>query len=210
MGKEKVEKEIEVKDIIEAQEKINQMRKDSSINKPSEKEINDATSLFNDAAAKFNSKKFKIGKPEDGDIYLNFMIEFIDKYVFWTKQGWMGVIKMNEELKEIKESKKENESFSMGYQPLAFTFNVLTNPGGTGLQSAKDIDSLIDTYGKILEDTEKAFKEAQEELKEIQFLQDTVTAMQQGFYLEKEDSVEIPEEFNAPNVDDLIKNKSQE
>lgn len=199
---------VEVKDLKEAQEKIEELSKDSSLNKPTEEEINEATKMFNEQAAQFNGKRFEIGSVEDADKFLDFVLEFMEKHVYWTKQGWMGVLRMVEELEQLKKDKKEDEPFSVGYQALEFLFFALTNPGGNGLESAKAIDAVKEVYGEVLESSGKVLEAARAELKEIQFLQDKVTAMQQGFYLEREPVAEEDVEnsgFAAPTADDLLK-----
>ena len=123
-------KEIEVKNIAEAQAKLAELNKDNSINKPSEAEVNAATDEFNKLAASFNGKKFKIGTVKQADESFDFVLEFMEKHVYWTKNGWMGVLKMHEELTETKKNKKKNEAFRVGYQALEFLFYALTNPGG--------------------------------------------------------------------------------
>ena len=130
--------EIEVKNIKEAQEKLAEME-DASLNKPTESEINEATKDFNAKAAEFNSKKFKIGKPKQADEIFDFVINFMENHVYWTKNGWMGVLKMHEELSEAKKNKKKGEAFAVGYQALEFMFYALTNPGGTGIESARAV-----------------------------------------------------------------------
>ena len=202
-------KEIELKGVEEAQKELEKLSKDTSINKPTENEINLAVKEFNDKAAIFNAKKFDIGEADKADAIYDFLIEFMEKYVYWTKNGWMGVLKMHEELLESKKSKKEGDSFSIGYQALEFLFYALSNPGGTGLESAKAIEKLADIYIETMELAGKQLESARKELKDVQWLQDKVTAMQQGFYLEKEDGV-IPEEnnkpiFSPPSTDDLLK-----
>jgi hypothetical protein len=211
MSKEIEEKGIEVKDIKEAQEKIAELQKDSSVNKPTEDEINEAVKIFNEQAADFNSKLFEIGTPEKAEEIYDFMLEFLEKYVYWTKQGWMGVLRMDEELKIRKKERKEGDPFEVGYQALEFMFYMLTNPGGTGLKTAKAIDKVKELYGEILDSTGKKLEEARAQLKEIQFLQDKVTAMQQGFYLEREDGVaeEEDQDFPSPTTEDLLNKKDK-
>jgi len=211
MSKEIEEKGIEVKDIKEAQEKIAELQKDSSVNKPTEDEINEAVKIFNEQAADFNSKLFEIGTPEKAEEIYDFMLEFLEKYVYWTKQGWMGVLRMDEELKIRKKERKEGDPFEVGYQALEFMFYMLTNPGGTGLKTAKAIDKVKELYGEILDSTGKKLEEARAQLKEIQFLQDKVTAMQQGFYLEREDGVAEEEnlDFPTPTTEDLLNKKDK-
>lgn len=206
--KEKIKEaeSIEVKDIKEAQEKIAELQKDGSVNKPTEEEINEATKLFNEQAANFNTRKFKIGEHEEFDKVFGFVLEFMEKHVYWTKQGWMGVLRMVEELDQLKKERKE-EPFGVSYHALEFLFFALTNPGGNGLETAKALDAVKDTYGEVLDLTGKVLEAARAELKDIQFLQEQVAAMQQGFYLEKEDGVEEveAEAFAAPTTDELLK-----
>ena len=204
-------KEIEVKNIAEAQAKLAELNKDNSINKPSEAEVNAATDEFNKLAASFNGKKFKIGTVKQADEIFDFVLEFMEKHVYWTKNGWMGVLKMHEELTETKKNKKKNEAFRVGYQALEFLFYALTNPGGSGIESAKAIEKVANLYAEVIELAGKQLETSRKELKEVQWLQDKVTAMQQGFYLEREDGVAPPEEgkevqgFEAPSADDLLK-----
>jgi len=201
--------EIDLKSIEEAQQKLEELQTDSSLNKPTEEEINEATKDFNAQAAKFNGKRFPIGDAKKAEAIFAFVLEFLEKHVYWTKNGWMGVLKMHEELTETKKNRKKEDSFAVGYQALEFLFYALSNPGGSGLESAKAIERLADIYIETLELAGKELEAARKELKDIQFLQDKVTAMQQGFYLEKEDGVAKEEEpaFKAPSVNDLMKKK---
>jgi hypothetical protein len=199
--------EIDVKNI----EDIEEILSDPSINKPTEAEINEATKEFNSKAAAFNKKAFKIGPAKKADAIYDFVLDFLENHVYWTKNGWMGVLKMYEELTATRKNKKEKDAFVVGYQGLEFLFYALSNPGGTGLESAKSIEKIADIYIETLEYAAKKLEAGRKELEDIQFLQEKVTAMQQGFYLEKEDGVEIDGEevnmgqFAAPTIDDLIK-----
>ena len=206
-------KEIELNSIEGAKEKLAELSEEQQLNKPTEEEINEATKDFNSKAAQFNGKRFKIGTKKNAEAIYDFLLEFLEKYVYWTKNGWMGVLKMHEELTKAKEDRKENDPFSIGYQGLEFLFYALSNPGGTGLESAKAIEKLADIYIETMELASVQLEAARKELEDIQFLQDKVTAMQQGFYLEREDGVATEDDdidlgaFSAPTVDDLIKKK---
>jgi len=200
-------KEIEFKSVEEAQTKLNELRVDSSLNKPTEKEINEATKDFNAKAAAFNGKTFKIGTPKKADAVYDFVLEFLEKHVYWTKNGWMGVLKMHEELTESRKNKKEKDSFQVGYQALEFLFYALTNPGGTGIASAQAIEKLADIYIETMELASEKLEIARKELADVQFLQEKVTAMQQGFYLEREDSVMEPQSFASPTAEEILKKK---
>lgn len=189
------EKEIEVKNVAEAQEKLAEIAKDASINKPTELEKLAAEKKFDEAAKEFNAKLFPIGTEEEATEVADFLLVFLDKFVYWTKNGWMGVLKLDEEIREFKKNYKEGP-YGLGYQALEFLFYALTNPGGSGLSSAKEIEKVAEMYGKLVEYTGKELETARAELKDIQFLQEEWNAMLQGFYLEREDGV-APEETES-------------
>lgn len=185
--------EIEVKNMEEAQRKLEELKASGEVkNKPTEEETKVAIKDFEDTSKAFNDKKFEIGPVEEADLIAHFLINFLEKYVFWTKSGWMGVIKLYDEISETQLLLKKGTAFTLGYQALEFTYFALSNPGGIGRQSALDIEKIAENYAKVLDLCGKQLESAREMLKEIQWLQDVATAMQQGFYLEKE--IEKPEE----------------
>jgi len=206
-----MDKEIEVESIQAAKEIISQLNKDASLNKPTPKEVEAAEKDFEQAKKDFEVKKFGIGTPEQAIEIYDFVINFMENFVYWTKNGWMGVLRMHEELKESKKNHKEGNCFQVGYQALEFLFYALTNPGGSGLKSAKAIEKVADIYAECIELTGKKLEESREELKDIHWLGDKAAAMAQGFYIEKEDGIAKPEEennepiFAAPSVKDLLK-----
>ena len=95
-------------------------------------------------------------------------------------------------------------------------FYAITNPGGTGIASAKEVEKVADFYANVIEMTGKVLEKARVELKDVQWLGDKAAAMQQGFYLEKEDGTQeahdaIEASFshprNAKQTNKTIKNK---
>jgi hypothetical protein len=188
--------ELEVKNLKEAQEKLDELLKlDPSMNRPSESEIEAAHKEFEEAAKAFSVKLFEIGSEENFGRYSTFVLEFLEKFVYWTKNGWMGVLKLNDEVHETRKTYKSGP-FTVGYQALEFLFYVLTNPGGSGIESAREIEKHAEVYAELIENTGKALEAARAELKDIQWLEEKRNAMMQGFYLEKEDGVEIPDDTN--------------
>lgn len=174
---------------------------DNSPNKPSEEEIEKAKIAYEEAAKNFPVKSWDICEPEKAMSFLDYLFHFIRNRIFWTKNGWMGVIKMNEELKDaenfIKLNINKGATLKLGYQALEFMFYSLQNPGGTGLQSCQDFESENEIYAEIFDAIGKNVAEARDELKHIQFLQDQYAAMQQGFYLE----IEPPATENTENTE---------
>lgn len=202
------EKEFHLKDVNEAKKKLDEIGKDASLNKPKPEEVEEAAKEFDEAKKNFEKKTFEIGSKDQALKFYDFVLDFMENHVYWTKNGWMGVLKMHEELTEAKKNYKEGDKFAIGYQALEFMFYALTNPGGTGLKSAKAVEKIADWYAEVIEMSAKVLEKAREELKEIQWLGDKAAAMQQGFYLEKEDGTEEKnneQNFKGPSADDLIK-----
>ena len=202
-------KEIEFNSLAEAQQKIAELNKDVSLNKPSKKEVEQAAIDFEQAKKDFEIKKFDIGTPEQANDIYDFVIDFMENFVYWTKNGWMGVLRMHEELMLAKKENKEGDCFKVGYQALEFLFYALTNPGGSGLESARAVEKVAELYAEVIELTGKQLEVSREELKDVQWLGDKAAAAVQGFYLEKEDGTQEAHDalFAPPSVDDLLSKK---
>ena len=193
----------------EAQKEIKKLTLDASANKPSQEETEKAAKDFESKKIDFENRKFKVGADKDADEIYDFILDFLENHVFWTKNGWMGVLRMHEELTESKKTKKKNEAFSVGYQALEFMFFALSNPGGYGLASAKRVETVAEFYGNLIETTGKVLEDSRKELADIQFLGEQAAAMQQGFYIEREDGIVQPgpegEGFEPPSIDELLR-----
>lgn len=166
----------------------------SNINKPSEEEILAAQEEFQSRAQKFQVKGWDIGDSEIAETHIEYLNHFIEHRAYWVKQGWMGLIKMKEEIDATKAtfSVEKGDKLRLTYQPLVFTYHMLSSPGGVGHASAVNFEEEAEQYGKLFADVEIAFKLSQEELKEIQFLQEKWAAYSQGFYYEKDEVLEEP------------------
>lgn len=191
MAKKEKPAEVEINNVKELDSKLAEAIKNNE-NKPSEEEIKEAEEKFSEASRNFSVKSWDIGEPKDSQILVDYLNHFVDNRLFWTKNGWMGVIKMKEELNDAENFIKANPKspLKLGYQALEFIFYSLQNPGGVGHQTAKDFEEENDIYVAAFDAVGAKIVEAREELKNIQFLQDQYAAMAQGFYLEVEDGPE--------------------
>lgn len=177
--------ELEINNVEELKEKLSEAV-EASPNKPSEEEIKAAGEEFEAAAKAFPVKMWEIGGNKDAREYCSYLSHYVRNRLFWTKNGWMGVVKLDEELRAAENLLNGTEPLKLGYQALEFVYYSLMNPGGVGLQSAQDFESEGEQYLPLMESVSVALNKAREELKNIQFLQDKYAAMQQGFYLELE------------------------
>lgn len=190
--------ELEVNSLEEAKEKLKEIDPEGKLPKPSPEEVKAAYEEFAKAVSDFNNKTFELGKVEETEEIANYLLNFIERKVFWTKQGWMGVLKLNEDVKLTKDkAQAENKPFSMGYQALEFTYFALENVGGIGIASALDMEKEAELYAKVHDLVANQLQNARNELKEIQFLQNKWAAYEQGFYYEREPAEPIQEDLPA-------------
>ena len=174
-------------------------------NKPSQEEVDKAGAEVEAAAKAFPLTMWALGEPKDARLYCDYLNHYVRNRLFWTKNGWMGVVKLVEELQAAQNLLNGKNSLELGYQALEFIYYSLMNPGGIGLQSALDFEAEGEQFIPLMEIVGTKLNEARNELKRIQFLQDKYAAMQQGFYLEIEQPA-APEELPLPEMElDLTK-----
>jgi hypothetical protein len=176
--------------------------------KPSESETEQYKNDFSTAMNAFKDKKWQISEPGkfgSNDVGL-YLLDFMNKYAYWTKTEWMGMIKMESELQKAIAIADEENGLQLGYQALEFCAYMLTNPGGTGLAFAKEFEAQAEKYAKIGVVVGTKIEEARKELKDIQYLQEKWASACQGFYLsdlepKKEEPKEEPkEETESVNI----------
>lgn len=201
--------ELEINNTEELNEKLNEIAKDPSLNKPTEEETAQAKEEFEKASKKWAETLYKIGEPKDAQEICDYILLFLEKRFLWQKDAWMGVIKLTEELKaaEATFKGKKNKSLEMGYQALEFVYYILSNPGGIGLQSALDFEEEREMFVKVALLVEEQLEGARKALKEVEFLQQRWGAMSQGFYLEVEPG---PEDEENPEPEEKSEEKKSE
>jgi nitroreductase len=177
--------ELEINNVEELKEELEKAVKDNP-NKPTEEEIKAAAAEFEYASKIFPTKSWEIGEVKDARVFCDYLKHYVRNRLFWTKNGWMGVVKLDEEIQAAENLLNGKEPFQLGYQALEFVYYSLMNPGGIGFQAAQDFESESENYLPLMEAVSVSLEKARTQLKEIQFLQDKYAAMQQGFYLELE------------------------
>lgn len=199
--------ELEINSTQELNEKLNELTKDASLNKPSEEEIEQARKEFEQASKEWSVKMYPIGTIEDTVETCEYIKHFLRNRFLWQKDAWMGVIKLTEELDAALTlfNSQKNKPVEVGYHALEFMYYILSNPAGYGLESAKDFESEHDIYTKTAIAIGKELESARKKLKDIEFLQQKWGAMAQGFYLEVE-----PENESEDNGPTEAENEGQE
>jgi hypothetical protein len=166
------------------------------LNKPTPEEVIQFKKDFDKAMEDFREKKWEIS--EKGVFGANdvamFLFDYIKRFGAWTKTGWMGILKMDEELKKALALVNEETGLSLDYQALEFCAYMLTNPGGIGIDSALEFEKIADKYAKIATVVGSKVEEARNELKHVQYLQEKWGAGEQGFALSELEPILNPEE----------------
>jgi hypothetical protein len=167
-----------------------------TVNKPSDEETLQFKEEFEKSAEAFKEKKWEIS--EKGSFAANdvalFIIDYMKRFAFWTKTGWMGMIKMDEELRKAMALVTDDTPLQLDYQALEFCAYMLSNPGSVGLDAALEFEKIADKYSKIGIAIGEKVEEARAELKNLQYLQEKWAAAEQGFYLA---DLEPKEETNS-------------
>jgi len=178
--------ELEINNTQELKTKLDEISKDPSINKPTDEEVAKAKEDFDNAKKEFETSIYTIGKLEEAQEFCDYVKHFLVNRFLWQKDAWMGVIKLTEELDtaEILFKGNKEKGFELSYQALEFTYYILTNPGGIGLQAALDFESDQKIYLKTTIAVGQQLEVARKKLKDIEFKRQIWAAMSQGFYLE--------------------------
>jgi hypothetical protein len=174
----------------------------TNLNKPTSEEIEQYKNEFQEALKAFENTKWQVSEPGKfgaNDVAI-FLLEFMEKYAFWSKTEWMGMLKMEDELKKAIAISDEIVGLRFGYQALEFCAYMLANPGGTGIQLAKDFEAQADKYSKIGMKVGASVEVARKKLKDIQYKQERWAAAEQGFYYEREDETETEKPVENPGM----------
>ncbi len=199
MSEELKQGELEINSTEELNDKLGELTKDPSLNKPTDEEVELAQKDFEEAAKEWQTKVYQIGEPEDALEFCNYIQHFLRSRYLWQKDAWMGVIKLTEELEEAEKliSADKEKPLELGYQALEFTYFAFSNLGGVGLEAAKAFEAEAETFVKVATKVEEILEDARKALKEVEFLQQRWGAMAQGFYLEMEPEEEAPENMGV-------------
>lgn len=169
--------------------------------KPTPEEVLQYKAEFDEAMKQFAEARWPISEPGNtaaNETYF-FLLDYMKKYASWEKTQWMGMIKMDQELKKYMQEVNDTRGLAIDYQALEFCGFMLYNPKGTGLISAIEFEQIADRYSKLMMTVGQEVEKAREQLKKVQYLQEKWAAGEQGFYLaelepKKEESTPEKEE----------------
>lgn len=171
--------------VVKAEENIGNMADEENTNKPTPEEIEQYKNEFQEALKAFSEEKWAIsdkGNFAANDVGL-FIEDFMNRFAFWSKNGWMGMIKMSEVLRQAMLSADEETPLLLDYQALEFCAYMLSNPSGIGLELALEFEKIADKFSKIGIVVGEKLEDARKKLKHVQYLQEKWAASEQGFYL---------------------------
>lgn len=152
---------------------------------PTEDEINEAKKMFEERTEKLNKKDdYLIADKANAMRVIAFLKNFISN-AFWGGRYFVGVIRfVNEFIPEFVESfEKEEKDLTMDFGAMQFTFQMLSNYGGIGLDSAIKMADMWDEYlpiYEVLRDHIEWYKKEDEICKK---LQNRWGMLEQGYFL---------------------------
>jgi len=176
------------------------------IKKPTPEEIEQYKNEFETAVKAFQEKRWDLsekGAFASNDVAL-FIQDFMKRFAFWTKNGWMGMIKMNEELQKAMKLVTDETCFSLDYQALEFCAYMLASPGSVGLDAAIEFEKIAEKYAKYGVVIGQRIEEARADLKNVQYLQEKYAASEQGFYI-----ADLEPKMEAVTEDELANPESE-
>ena len=100
--------ELEINNVKELDEKLSEAIENND-NKPTEEEVAEAEKTFQEASRDFSTKSWDIGETEDAREHVDYLLHYVRNRLFWTQTGWMGVLKMQEELEDADKFINENK-----------------------------------------------------------------------------------------------------
>lgn len=156
-------------DVKETKENTNE-----TTEKPTLEDVEKYKNDFSNALKSFENQRWQISEP--GKFGINdvglYLMDFMKKYAFWSKTEWMGLIKMEDEIKKAMSVSDPSIGIALSYQALEFCSYMLTNPGGTGIKLAKEFEAQADKYAKIGMVVGSQIEDARKKLGELQELQE--------------------------------------
>jgi len=170
--------------------KIEDLKKDGNINKPSREECDAFKQDFEDMGNTFAITRWGVGSAKDGNKIIDYLRHYSRERHMWKSNEWMGIIKLQEELDTVEkayELSAKKEPVNFPYQAIEFLFHMLQNPGGMGYQAALDFESENELYAEVFDAVGATLQDARAALKELDFAQQKWQAAEQGFYLEMDE-----------------------
>lgn len=165
---------------------------------PTPEEVKEAEAAFKQTLEEWEKVTFELSPgAKVGQNFIDYIKEYMNSKMMWTQNAWMGAIKLEEELiasEVVYHNGNKKKAPIIGYQALEFIIYILNNPGGVGLQSAKNFETGAEQHVVVLEYLERQLESAHKSLDHIKFLQEKWAAYEQGYYYEKEPTdEEMPE-----------------
>lgn len=137
-------------------------------------DVNQYKAEFDEEIKKYQNQKYTLTESNATD-WINLLLEWNTKYVFWDKGNWRGVLSLNKVLKEFKKQFEENPDspLQIDYSTLIYLHETMMTPLGFGYESALQmaklenvnldnyelLDETTVTYSTILKKVDDIFRE---------------------------------------------------
>jgi hypothetical protein len=138
---------------------------------------------FEERVKALQAKTYLIADKDNAERVAKFLQHFNNVDAQWSKNLWIGIIQFDKYITDFLTKFGEVPcDLVFDYGPLSFMYTIMMEPRGTGLESAKYMESINEEYSKILEVIGQHVDWIQTEQKHCQNLQDVWSLRSQGFY----------------------------
>ena len=149
-----------------------------------EEDIKELEDKLKDIQTNRSSMTYLIADKANAARVHDFLRNWNSHKFIWPKDMWRGVLKFDEYLDEWK-AKYEAEACDLvfDFAALSYSYNMLMNPSGIGIEDAKYMQSVSDEYDAILNVMGEYIDDFQAENERFKLLQECLSARYQGFMM---------------------------
>lgn len=193
-----------------------------------DEDIAEAKKAFEDEVAIYKDKTYLISNDENAVEFAEFLKYWNENCNQWVDAQWKGVIELDKVLTaKIDELKADpKKPFEIDYATLFYLYNVMANPTGKGLASAKQMAEFENydlekneirdngnyvTYSHILQDINGYIKELSVADKKLKLLRERVNIAIAGIKIswkitELEEFIELHDAWLEQGAEDAVAN----
>ena len=173
------------------------------------KEIETRMDALKEARA---SMTYEIADTDNALRIATFLRDWNANDFFWVKDMWRGVLKFDEFItSEIEKITTTAQPLVFDFGALTYVYNAMMQPTGRGIDAARFMEEISDTYDSVLDIVGQYIEDFQEENKLFQRLGNCLQARYQGLMMVLAEDLtdDTTEDTDAPDtepVDELPDN----
>ena len=154
---------------------------DQDVTEDDIKEIETRMDALKEARA---SMSYEIADTDNALRIATFLRDWNANDFFWVKDMWRGVLKFDEFItSEIEKITTTAQPLVFDFGALTYVYNAMMQPTGRGIDAARFMEEISDTYDSVLDIVGQYIEDFQEENKLFQRLGNCLQARYQGLMM---------------------------